>query len=116
VSLLDENTSESVPVPPPEGSEDEFWDLRLYVAGNTPRAAVALANLAQACELHLRGRYKIEVIDLLVSPWLARADQIVALPTVVRRLPAPIKKLIGDLSRIERVVVGLELYANQVLQ
>ena len=117
MSLRDEDANE----PPPEaggpgGSPDELWDLRLYVAGKTPRAAAALANLAEACELHLRGRYKIDVIDLLLHPELAKADQIVALPTVVRRLPAPIKKLIGDLSRIDRVVVGLELHVNQVLQ
>jgi circadian clock protein KaiB len=117
MSLWDEDPSES----PAEaarapGSDADFWDLRLYVAGRTPRAETARANLARACELYLPGRYKIEVIDLLLNPRLAAADQIVALPTVVRRLPAPIKKLIGDLSRIDRVVVGLDLHVRQVIQ
>jgi circadian clock protein KaiB len=94
---------------PPAGGRDDFWELRLYVAGRTPRAETALANLARACEAHLRGRYSIEIIDLLVYPRLASIDQIVALPTVVRRLPTPIKKLIGDLSNLDRVLVGLEL-------
>jgi circadian clock protein KaiB len=91
----------------------EFWELRLYVAGRTPRAETALANLARACESHLRGKYSIEIIDLLLNPRLASVDQIVALPTVVRRLPTPIKKLIGDLSNLDRVLVGLELRAPQ---
>jgi circadian clock protein KaiB len=94
--------------------EGEFWQLRLYVAGKTPRAERALKSLGRACESHLRGRYAIEVIDLLVNPRLASADQIVALPTLVRRLPAPIKKIIGDLSNLERVLVGLDLRARQV--
>jgi circadian clock protein KaiB len=97
------------------GSTDsDFWELRLYVAGMTPRAEAALANLTRACELHLRGRSSIAIIDLLVNPRLASADQIVALPTLVRRLPVPIKKIIGDLSNLERVLVGLELKATQV--
>jgi circadian clock protein KaiB len=94
--------------------DDDFWELRLYVAGKTLRAETARANLAAACELHLHGRYRIEVIDLLLNPGLASTDQIVALPTVVRRLPAPIKKIIGDLSVVDRVVVGLELRACPV--
>jgi len=96
-----------------ETSDEDFWELRLYVAGRTPRAETALANLSRACELYLSGRYKIEVIDLLLNPRLASVDQIVALPTVVRRLPAPIKKLIGDLSVLDRVAVGLELRARE---
>jgi circadian clock protein KaiB len=93
------------------GTVGEFWELRLYVAGRTPRAERALANLASACELHMNGRYSIEVVDLLLNPRLARADQIVALPTLVRRLPAPIKRIIGDLSNLERMLVALELRA-----
>ena len=87
----------------------DFWELRLYVAGRTPRAENALANLSRACELHLPGQYSVEVIDLLENPRRAVADQIVALPTLVRRLPTPIKKIIGDLSNLERVLIGLEL-------
>jgi circadian clock protein KaiB len=92
----------------------DFWELRLYVAGKTPRAEMALANLARACELHMRGQYSIEVVDLLLNPRRASADQIVALPTLVRWLPLPIKKIIGDLSSLERVLVKLELRAAQV--
>jgi circadian clock protein KaiB len=95
-------------------TDGDFWELRLYVAGMTPRAEAALANLTRACELHLRGHYSIALIDLLVNPRLASSDQIVALPTLVRRLPIPIKKLIGDLSNLERILVGLELKASQV--
>jgi circadian clock protein KaiB len=94
-------------------TDGDFWELRLYVAGMTPRAEAALANLTRACELHLRGHYSVAIIDLLVNPRLAGADQIVALPTLVRRLPIPIKKLIGDLSNLERIL-GLELKASQV--
>lgn len=87
----------------------ETWQLRLYVAGETPRAAAALANLKRVCEEHLGGRYTIEVVDLLQNPRLAAGDQIVAIPTLVRRLPPPIKKIIGDLSNEERLLVGLDL-------
>ena len=87
----------------------EKWILRLYVAGNTARASSALRNLEAVCEEHLPGRYKIEVVDLLKHPQLARGDQIVALPTLVRRLPPPMKKIIGDLSNQERLLVGLDL-------
>ena len=85
------------------------WQLRLYVAGQTPRSMAALANLKRVCETHLAGRYTIEVVDLLVNPKLAAGDQILAVPTLVRRLPEPIKKIIGDLSNTERVLVGLDL-------
>jgi circadian clock protein KaiB len=88
---------------------DETFDLRLYVAGQTPKALRAFANLRKICDEHLAGRYKIEVIDLLEDPQLGRGDQILALPTLVRRLPSPIKKIIGDLSNTERVLVGLDL-------
>jgi circadian clock protein KaiB len=87
----------------------DFFELRLYVAGQSPRSLVALANLRDICEKHLQGRYRIEVIDLLKHPQLATGDQILALPTLVRRLPEPIRKLIGDLSDTERALVGLDL-------
>src|SRR5436853_7201882 len=85
------------------------WTLRLYVAGQSARSIAALRNLKAICEKHLEGRYRIEVIDLLQHPQLARGDQIVALPTLVRRLPPPMKKIIGDLSDEDRVLVGLDL-------
>lgn len=88
------------------------WDLRLYIAGQTPKSVVALDNLKRFCEAHLAGEYRIEVIDVLKNPQLARGDQILALPTLVRKLPAPIKKIIGDLSHEERVLVGLDLRAT----
>ncbi len=85
------------------------WNLRLYVAGQTPRSLAAFANLKQICEEHLAGRYHIEVVDLLENPTLGRGDQILAIPTLVRKLPEPVKKIIGDLSNTERVLVGLDL-------
>ena len=85
------------------------WELRLYIAGQTAKAIAAFSNLEALCEEHLRGRYRIEVIDLLKNPQLARGDQILAVPTLVRKLPEPIKKIIGDLSNAERVLVGLDL-------
>ena len=85
------------------------WDLRLYIAGHAPRAARALENLRAICEEAMRGRYRIEVIDLLKNPRLARGDQIVAVPTLVRKLPVPVRKIIGDLSDRERVLVGLDI-------
>jgi circadian clock protein KaiB len=85
------------------------WDLRLYVAGKTARAVQAFANLTRICEEHLAGKYRIEVIDLLKSPQLAKGDQIVAVPTLVRKLPEPVRKIIGDLSNTEKVLVGLDL-------
>ena len=85
------------------------WDLRLYVAGQSPRSLAAIANLKMLCEEHLAGEYQIEVIDLLKTPQLSRDDQILAIPTLVRRLPAPIRKIIGDLSDTESTLVGLQL-------
>lgn len=85
------------------------WELRLYVAGNTPNSIAAFSNLKQICESHMGGRYRIEIIDLLRNPQLASGDQIIAIPTLVRRLPTPIKKIIGDLSNRERVLIGLDL-------
>jgi circadian clock protein KaiB len=90
------------------------WDLRLYIAGQTPRAAAAFANLKRICEEHLAGKYRIEVIDLLVTPQLAKGDQIIAVPTLVRKLPEPVRKIIGDLSDTEKVLVGLELRPRKV--
>lgn len=92
---------------------DEMFELRLYVAGQTPKSLRAFANLRQICEEHLAGRYQIEVIDLLENPQLGRGDQILALPTLVRRLPEPMIKIIGDLSNTERVLVGLDLRERQ---
>ena len=89
--------------------QQELWDLRLYVAGETPRAVAALQNLERICEEHLAGQYRIEVVDLLKNPQLARGDQILAVPTLVRKLPEPVRKIIGDLSNTERVLVGLDL-------
>ena len=97
------------PLPDGPEIESEFWDLRLYVAGQTPKSVTALANLKKFCEDHLQGRYRIEVVDLVKNPQLARTDQILAIPTLVRRLPSPIRKIIGDLSNSERVLVGLDL-------
>lgn len=88
---------------------DEVWQLRLYVAGQSPKSLRALANLKTLCEEHLAGRYDIEVIDLVEQPSLAASDDILAIPTLVRRLPAPLRKIIGDLSNTERVLVGLHL-------
>lgn len=88
---------------------DDEIELRLYVAGQTPRSMAALSNLKKICEEHLKGRYRIEVIDLLVNPQLARGDQILAIPTVVRKLPQPVRRIIGDLSQTEKVLVGLDL-------
>ena len=97
------------PSPRKRDAEPEFFELRLYIAGQTSRSLVALANLKRICEEHLQGRYRIEVIDLLQHPQLARGDQIIALPTLVRKLPEPIRKLVGDLSDTERALVGLDL-------
>ena len=101
--------SKPQPERPPADGKPETWQLRLYVAGETPRAGAALANLKRVCEEHLSGRYTIEVVDLLKNPRLAAGDQILAVPTLVRRLPPPMKKIIGDLSNEERVLVGLDL-------
>ena len=88
---------------------DETWQLKLYVAGKTPKSVTALKNLRKYCEEHLEGRYQIEVIDLLKKPQLAEGDQIFAVPTLVRKVPVPIRKIIGDLSNEEKVLVGLNI-------
>ena len=87
----------------------KLWQLRLYVVDSTPKSLTALANLKQFCEAHLKGIYRITVIDLLKQPQLAKGDQILAVPTLVRKLPQPVRKIIGDLSNTERVLVGLDL-------
>jgi len=89
--------------------DHSHYELRLYVAGQTPKSLTAFANLRKICEEHLAGRYRIEIIDLLEQPQLAAGDQILAIPTLVRQLPTPLKKIIGDLSNTERVLVGLDL-------
>ncbi len=94
-------------------SEGETYQLRLYIAGQTPKSVLASRNLQQICEAHLQGRYEIEIIDLLENAQLARGDQVLAVPTLVRRLPEPIKKIIGDLSNTERVLLGLDLVVRQ---
>jgi circadian clock protein KaiB len=88
---------------------NEQWTLRLYVAGQTPRSSIAFDNLKRICEERLKGHYSIEVIDLLKNPRLAKDDQILAIPTLVRRLPPPVRRIIGDLSNTENVLVGLDL-------
>lgn len=92
------------------GDEGAFWSLRLYVAGQTPKSLTAFANLKSICEEYLKGRYAVEVIDLVENPHLAREDQIIAIPTLIRKLPEPIKKIIGTLADTERVLVGLEIH------
>jgi circadian clock protein KaiB len=94
------------------GRPGKVWQLRLYVAGQTPKSLAAFSNLKQICENHLKGQYSIEVIDLVERPLLSRGDQIVAIPTLVRKLPVPVRKIIGDLSDTERVLVGLDLRAG----
>ena len=91
------------------GPHEEKWELRLYTAGQTPKSLAAVKNLRKVCEEHLAGRYEIEIIDLLKNPRLARDHQILAVPTLVRQIPDPAKKIIGDLSNVERVLVGLEI-------
>ena len=93
----------------PQSPTEDIWELRLYVAGQTPKSLTAFANLKRLCEEQLAGRYHIEIIDLALHPQQARADQIVAIPTLIRKLPEPIKKIIGDLSNTDKVLVGLEL-------
>ena len=92
-----------------QGQEKKEWELRIYVAGETPKSKAAIENLRKVCEEHLKGRYHIEVVDLMKNPQLAAEEQIFAVPTVVRQLPPPLKKLIGDLSAKEKVLVGLDI-------
>jgi circadian clock protein KaiB len=99
--------------PKEKAQSNGAYHLRLYVAGQTPKSIAAFANLKRICEEHLAGQYSIEVIDLLKDPALARGDQILAIPTLVRKLPEPIRKIIGDLSNTERVLVGLDVRNGQ---
>ena len=99
-------------VPAPEGDSDR-WNLRLYVAGQTPRSLTAFKNLKEICEEYLEGKYHIEVIDLMANPRLAKDDQIVAIPTLVRKLPDPLRRIVGDLSDEARTLVGLQLRRHQ---
>lgn len=94
---------------PEQSPNEDYWELRLYVAGQTAKSLAAIANLKKYCAQHLQGRYQLEVIDLLVNPQLAEGDQILAIPTLVRKVPVPIRKIIGDLSNEERVLVGLDI-------
>ncbi len=94
---------------PEDGQETDKWELRLYTAGQSPKSLAAVRNLRNVCEQHLPGRYDIEIVDLLANPRLAKDHQIVAIPTLVRKLPSPMRKIIGDLSNVERTLVGLEL-------
>lgn len=98
---------------PANSHPEEFWDFKLYVAGQTPRSVAAITNLKSLCEEYMPGAYCIDIIDLLEHPELARSDQIVAIPTLVRRLPAPIRRVIGDLSNTERVRVAFQLKTKQ---
>ncbi|KAA9332092.1 circadian clock protein KaiB [Hymenobacter busanensis] len=93
----------------PLAMDEETWELRLYVAGQTAKSVTALANLKRYCERYLKGRYQLEVIDLLQHPHLAEGDQVLAIPTLVRKVPKPIRKIIGDLSNQEKVLVGLDI-------
>jgi circadian clock protein KaiB len=95
--------------PQSDSNDTARWNLRLYVAGQTPRSLTAFKNLKDICEEYLKGKYHIEVVDLMENPTLARGDQILAVPTLVRKLPQPIRKIIGDLSNTERVLVGLDI-------
>ncbi len=101
--------AKQIRAPKKETNGNDPWLLRLYVAGQTPKSLTAFNNLKKICAEHLEGKYRIEVVDLLENPQLGRGDQILALPTLVRNLPTPIKKIIGDLSNTERVLVGLDL-------
>jgi circadian clock protein KaiB len=94
---------------PAKNRRNDFYRLRLYIAGQTPNSIAAIANLKKICEDKLQGKYRIEVVDLLEKPQLAKGDQIIAIPTLVRRLPPPVKKIIGNLSKTESVIVGLDL-------
>jgi circadian clock protein KaiB len=87
----------------------EIWELRLYIAGQTPKSVLALSNITKYCKEHLTGKYTIEIVDLLINPQLAAGDQIFAIPTLVRKFPEPLRKIIGDLSNEEKVLVGLNI-------
>lgn len=104
------NMLKNVPERGDSGDGPECFNMTLYVAGQTPKSIAALANLKRICDTYLPGRYSVEVIDLMLNPARAQTDQIVAIPTLIRRLPEPIKRVLGDLSNLDRVLVGLELH------
>ena len=106
--MSDSHTADAT-APTDVAEQDDLWEMRLYVAGQTPKCVNAIVNLRKFCEEHMPGKYRIEIIDLLQNPKLARGDQIVAIPTLVRKLPEPLRRIIGDLSSTERMVVGLDL-------
>ena len=106
---IKKNSDKGINKRKPVKKADDKWVLRLYVAGQSPKALTAFANLKKICEEQLKGKYRIEVIDLLINPQLGNEDQILALPTLVRKLPVPVRKIIGDLSDTDRVLVGLDL-------
>jgi circadian clock protein KaiB len=103
------DNSETQPPENEKNNGEKKWRLRLYVAGQSPKSLTAFANLKKLCEEHLKGQYSIEVIDLMVNPQLAKGDQILALPTLIRKIPEPMKRIIGDLSNSEKVLVGLDI-------
>jgi circadian clock protein KaiB len=109
MTMSDSKPRKELPDERPAEPPDDLWEFKLYVAGHTPRSVTAIANLKALCEEHMPGRYKIEIIDLIERPELARSDQVVAIPTLVRKLPVPIRRIIGDLSNTERVLVGLQV-------
>ena len=113
---MDVNENEKVTAPADQGEavteekgNPDFWELRLYVAGQTEKSLRAFENLKKICEENLKGKYRIEIVDLMKNPKLARGEQIIALPTLVRRLPPPLRKIVGDLSNTERTLVGLDI-------
>ena len=110
---MKKSESEVKPLSELTESEGVVWDLRLYVAGQTPKSLAAFQNLRKICEEHLKGQYRIEVVDLLLNPQLAREDEILALPTLVRKIPKPLRKIIGDLSNSEKVLVGLQIRTSR---
>jgi circadian clock protein KaiB len=107
--------NQTSPNPPSEAKPSKNWLLRLYIAGQTPKSLAAISNLHRICEEHLAGEFVIEVIDLLEKPQLAEGDKIIAIPTLVRKLPAPIRKIIGDLSDTEKTLVGLQLKPKKAI-
>ena len=109
MKAMKENSVEQIKEKKPRRTAQDMWVLRLYVAGQTPKAITAFTNLKKICEEQLGGKYSIEVIDLLQNPQLANEYQIVALPTLIRKLPVPVRKIIGDLSDTQRVLIGLDL-------
>jgi circadian clock protein KaiB len=112
IKRVKKSATEKKPVIKSTAAASDVWSLRLYVAGQTPKSITALTNLKKLCDEHMKGKYTLDVIDLLQNPQLAKGDQILAIPTLVRKLPVPIRKIIGDLSNTERVLVGLDLIAS----